>query len=91
MFWLKQSRADYPAGGYDMWTSASRDGGLTFKTVRMSHAVSPVVSRERGNFLFGNDLSTMDIDDQYVHVVWGDNRTGFLGTWYGRIPLSAYR
>ena len=91
VFWLKQSRADYPAGGYDMWTSASRDGGLTFKTVRMSHAVSPVVSRERGNFLFGNDLSTMDIDDQYVHVVWGDNRTGFLGTWYGRIPLSAYR
>jgi hypothetical protein len=90
LFWIAQIRAPYPDGGYDMWTSASRDGGRSFKAVRVSHELSPVVSRERGNFLFGNDLSTMDVDNQYVHVVWGDNRTGFLGTWYGRVPLSAY-
>ena len=90
LFWLKQIRADYPAGGYDVWTAASRDGGKTFKTVRLSRDISPVVSRERGNFLFGNDLSSMDVDGRFVHVVWGDNRTGFLGTWYGRVPLSAY-
>src|ERR1051326_5520658 len=90
LFWLKQICADYPSGGYGVWTAASRDGGKTFKTARLSRDISPVVSRERGNFLFGNDLSSMDVDENYVHVVWGDNRTGFLRTWYGRVPLSAY-
>ena len=68
----------------------SRDGGRTFKTVRVSHAVSPPYIPERGNFLFGDDLSSVDVDDAYVHVVWGDNRAGFQGTWYGRVPLTAY-
>ena len=67
-----------------------RDGGHTFKTVRVSHAVSPTYIPERGNFLFGDDLSSVDIDSEYLHVVWGDNRSGFEGTWYGRVPLSAY-
>lgn len=77
-------------GSFDVWSSLSRDGGRVFKTVRVSHAVSPPYILERSNFLFGDDLSSVDVDDQYVHVVWGDNRSGFLGTWYGRIPLSAY-
>ena len=29
-------------------------------------------------------------DGQFVYAVWGDNRSGFLGTWYGRVPLTAY-
>ena len=62
----------------------------TFKTVRVSHAISPPYIPERGNFLFGDDLSSVDIDREFLHVVWGDNRAGFLGTWYGRVPLSAY-
>ena len=56
----------------------------------MSHALSPARIRERGNFMMGDDLSSIEVDDQYVHAVWGDNRSGFLGTWYGRIPISAY-
>ncbi|MBZ5585719.1 MAG: glycoside hydrolase [Acidobacteriia bacterium] len=75
---------------YDVWSSVSRDGGRTFKTVRVSHAVSPPLILGRGNFGFGDDLSSLDLDDAYLHVVWGDNRSGFLGTWYGRVPLSAY-
>ncbi|MEO8592387.1 MAG: sialidase family protein [Candidatus Solibacter sp.] len=75
---------------YDVWSSVSRDGGRSFKTVRVSHAVSPPLIAERGNFLFGDDLSSVDLDAEYLHVVWGDNRSGFLGTWYGRVPLSAY-
>ena len=73
-----------------MWSSASLDGGRSFKTVRVSHAVSPPTNLERGNFGFGDDLATVDVDGQYVHMVWGDNRSGFFGTWYGRVPLSAY-
>jgi len=77
-------------GRFDVWSSLSRDGGKVFKTVRVSHEVSPPYILERSNFLFGDDLSSVDVDDQYVHVVWGDNRAGFQGTWYGRVPLSAY-
>jgi hypothetical protein len=83
-------KANYGEGTYDVWSSASRDGGRTFKTVRVSHAVSPTRNPNRNNFGFGDDLSSIDIDDQFVHVVWGDNRSGFEATWYGRVPLSAY-
>jgi hypothetical protein len=41
--------------------------------------------------MFGDDLSSMDIDSEYLYAVWGDNRSGFEGTWFGRVPLSAYR
>ena len=83
-------KARYPDGSFDVWSSASRDGARTFKTVRVSRAVSPPYIPDRGNFLFGDDLSSVDMDNEAVHVVWGDNRAGFLGTWYGRVPLSAY-
>jgi enterochelin esterase family protein len=80
----------YENGSFDVWSSASLDGARTFRTLRVSHAVSPNYIRERGNFLFGDDLSSLDVDAEYVHFVWGDNRSGFEGTWYGRIPLGAY-
>jgi hypothetical protein len=83
-------KAQYQDRSFDVWSSVSRDGGHTFKTIRVSHAVSPTYIPERGNFLFGDDLSSVDIDSEYVHVVWGDNRSGFEATWYGRIPLTAY-
>jgi hypothetical protein len=86
MMWKQQ----YQDGTYDVWTWGSRDGGKTFKTVRMSHSVSPARIRERSNFMLGDDLSSIEVDDQYVHAAWGDNRSGFLGTWYGRVPLTAY-
>ena len=41
--------------------------------------------------MFGDDLSSVDLDDQNLHAVWGDNRAGFQATWYGRVPLSAYQ
>jgi hypothetical protein len=83
-------KASYPDRTFDVWSSASRNGGETFRTVRVSHAVSPPYIIDRGNFMFGDDLSSVDIDDRYVHVVWGDNRSGFEATWYGRVPLDAY-
>ncbi len=83
-------KASYADKSFDVWSSASRHGGSTFRTVRVSHAVSPPYIPERGNFLFGDDLSSLDIDDGYVHVVWGDDRSGFEATWYARVPLDAY-
>jgi hypothetical protein len=83
-------KATYPDGSFDVWSSASRDGAHTFKTIRVSHTVSPTYSTERGNFLAGDDLSSMDIDSDYLYVVWGDNRSGYEGTWFARVPLSTY-
>lgn len=80
----------YADRSYDVWSTASRDGGASFKMARVSHAVSPPYIPERGNFMYGDDLSSVDVDDRYVHVVWGDNRSGFEATWYGRVPLTAY-
>lgn len=83
-------KAEYPDKSFDVWSAASRDKEKSFHTVRVSHAMSPTYNPLRGNFMFGDDLSSMDIDDQYLYAVWGDNRSGFEATWFGRVPLSAY-
>lgn len=83
-------KANYGDRTFDVWSSASKDGGSVFRTVRVSHAVSPPYIIERGNFMLGDDLSSLDLDERFVHIVWGDNRSGFEATWYGRVPLDAY-
>jgi len=83
-------KAVYADKTFDVWSAASHDSAHTFKTVRVSHGVSPVPILERSNFMLGDDLSSMDIDGQYLYAVWGDYRSGFQGTWFGRVPLNAY-
>lgn len=83
-------KAVYPDKSFDLWSAVSKNGGHSFTTVRVSHAVSPPYNPIRGNFMFGDDLSSMDIDADYLYAVWGDNRSGFEGSWFGRVPLSAY-
>lgn len=83
-------KAGYPDRSLDVWSAVSRDAARTFKTVRVSHAISPPPILERSNFMFGDDLSSLDIDSQYLYVVWGEYRSGFQGTWFGKVPLSAY-
>jgi hypothetical protein len=83
-------KAMYPNRTFEMWSAASKDGGHTFNTVRVSHGISPGYDAKRGNFMYGDDLSSMDIDKDFLYVVWGDNRSGFEGTWFGKVPLSAY-
>jgi len=80
----------YPDESFDTWSAVSMDQGRSFHTVRVSHARSPVAPTDRNNFMLGDDLSSIDVDGKYVYVVWGDNRAGFEGTWFGRVPLSAY-
>jgi hypothetical protein len=86
IIWKQQ----YADRSFDVWSSVLRAGAAGFKTVRVSHAVSPPYTPERGNFMFGDDLSSVDLDDRLLHVAWGDNRSGFEATWYGRVPLEAY-
>lgn len=83
-------REFYPDKSFDVWSSVSGDGGTQFRSLRVSHATSPPMSRERGHFLVGDDYWDLDFDAEYLHFVWADSRPGFLATWYGRVPLSAY-
>ncbi len=89
VMWL----ATRPDGTYTAWSNASLDGGSIFgKQIEVSEGPSP--SRQsikyRGNNWDGDDLSSIAVDDQYVHIVWADGRAGFLGAWYARVPLTSY-
>ena len=89
VMWL----ATKPDGTYTAWSNASHDGGLTFgKQVEVSQSPSPARQsiKFRGNNWDGDDLSSIAVDDQYVHIVWADGRAGFLGSWYARVPLASY-
>lgn len=84
-------KAVHSGGSFDVLSSASLDGGRSFRTVRMSHEMSPACNPDRCNFMMGDDLSSMDIDSQFLYAVWGDNRAGFEGAWFGRVPPTAYK
>jgi hypothetical protein len=78
---------------FTAWSAASRDGGNTFgKSIQVSSSPSPsrTSMKNRGNNWDGDDIATLAVDNEYVHMVWGDLRSGFLGSWYARIPLAGY-
>ena len=88
LMWL----AVNPDQSYTCWSTASHDGGSTFgKSIQVSHSASPARQsiRDRGNNRDGDDLSSIAVDSDYVHIVWADGRAGFLGAWYARVPLSS--
>jgi hypothetical protein len=89
LIWL----AVNPDHSYAAWSSVSHDGGLRFSpSLKVSRSASPPRSaiRFRGNNWDGDDLSSLAVDNEFVHLVWADGRAGFLGAWYARIPLSSY-
>jgi hypothetical protein len=90
LMWLAVNPGDQ---SYTAWSAASRDGGKTFgKSLQVSRSPSPPRSsnKNRGNHWDGDDLSSLAVDHDYVHIVWADGRAGFLGSWYARVPLAAY-
>jgi hypothetical protein len=80
-------------GTYSVWSSAMHDGASAFSApIHVSQAQSPArpTIKYRGNNWDGDDLSSIAVDKDYVHIVWADGRAGFLGAWYARVPLSSY-
>jgi len=65
------------------------DTGATYGKLNRGAARAQIESR--GNNWDGDDLSSLAVDDDFVHLVWADGRAGFLGAWYARVPLSSYR
>lgn len=83
-----------PDHTYTAWSNASRDGGSTFgQQIQVSQAPSPgrPTIKFRGNNWDGDDLSSIAVDNDFVHIVWADGRAGFLGAWYARVPLTSYQ
>jgi hypothetical protein len=84
-------RAMYADGPYDIWAAISRDSGKTFsRSLRVSHAKSPARDPFRDGGGFGDDIQDLSMDQQTMHLVWGDSRAGFQGVWYGRVRLAAF-
>ena len=89
LMWLAVNRDR----SYTAWSAISRDGGTRFSPpLKVSRAPSPSRAsiRFRGNNWDGDDLSSLAVDDEFVHIVWADGRAGFLGAWYARVPLASY-
>ncbi|MDH4125829.1 MAG: glycoside hydrolase [Gammaproteobacteria bacterium] len=83
-------RAVYDDDSYDIWAAVSLDGGQSFgASHRVSHARSPAFDKYRNAGLFGDDIQDLAMDNENLHLVWGDSRAGFQGVWYGRLTLRA--
>jgi hypothetical protein len=83
-------RTKYSNGSYDVWSAIGHDGGqngaVFSAPVRVSSATAPYPPGYYG----GDDFSFIVADRKYVHVGWGDSRSGATQDWYARIPLTSF-
>ena len=84
-------RQVYADGTYDLWSAISKDGGYHFsQPLRVSHAKSPSQSYKRSQTQ-NDDVVDVSMDKDNIHFIWGDQRAGFLGSWYAKVALSSYK
>jgi hypothetical protein len=83
-------RTNHSDKSYDVWAALGRDhgqsGAVFSAPVRVSSAAAPYPPGYYG----GDDFSYIAADKKYVHVGWGDSRSGNVQDWYGRIPLTTF-
>jgi hypothetical protein len=87
-----RSRHPDQANAYDIWAPVGRDEGsngpVFSAPVRVSSAAAPYPpTNPTGG---GDDFSFIVADQKYVHVGWGDSRSGKVQVWYGRIALPVF-
>lgn len=77
---------------FEIYSAISRDGAKTFSAAyKVSTAISPGVSLRRSMSNLGSDFISVAVDHDFVHMTWFDDRAGFRGTWYGRVPIADYK
>ena len=77
---------------FEIWSAVSHDGSKTFSApFKVSTAPSPGVSRRRAMHNLGCDFISVALDNDFVHMTWFDDRSGYRATWYGRVPLADYK
>lgn len=87
---------DSAATAYDTWAAVDREGshGAVFSApVRVSSKSGKYAPQCMGGALSGcvDSFSYITADRQYVHVGWGDSRSGEQQVWYSRIPLRDFK
>ena len=98
--WLKYSRfgvlglewrAVYANYSYDVWAAISKDGGRSFSSpLRISSGKSRGDDYYRDGGNYADDFQDLAMSRRHMYVVWADFRSGFRGTWIGRVPLSSF-
>jgi hypothetical protein len=77
---------------FEIWSAISKDGGTTWSApLKVSTAPSPGIPLRRGDSSHGADFISLAVGPDFVHMSWFDSRSGFLGTWYGRVPIADYK
>jgi len=77
---------------FEIYSTISRDGGKSFSAAyKVSTAISPGVSLRRSMSNLGSDFISVAVGPDFVHMSWFDDRAGFRGTWYGRVPIADYK
>ena len=75
---------------YDIFVAVGRDqganGAVFSRPVELGSPAAPF-----GTGGGGDDFSQVQIDNQYVHVGWGDSRSGLTQVQHARIPLTTFR
>lgn len=69
---------------YDVYTSVSRNGGITFATpVELTPGPAPPDTPPQGTP--GDDCAcNLYLNGQYLYTTWGDSRRGNLQVWFAR-------
>jgi hypothetical protein len=84
-------RTMYSNKSYDVWAAIGhvdgQNGAVFSAPVKVSSQAAPYPKGYYG----GDDFSFIIADKQFVHVGWGDSRSGNVEDWYGRIPIAAFK
>lgn len=82
-------KAVYPDGSFELWSAISRDAGATFsKPLKISSAPSQPRNYYRQSM--NDDTDSIDMSRDYLYALWGDTRSGFQASWFGKVALSSY-
>jgi hypothetical protein len=84
-------RTKYNDGSYDVWAAVGTDGGQNGVVFSAPVRVSSKAGAYPAGYYGGDDFSFVIADNKYVHVGWGDSRSGATQDWYARIPLTAFK
>jgi hypothetical protein len=84
-------RTMYSDKSYDVWAATGREQGQSGAVFSAPLKVSSKAAPYPDGYYGGDDFSFIIGDDTFVHVGWGDSRSGDTQDWYGRIPRSAFK
>jgi hypothetical protein len=81
-------RTTYDDGSYAVFAAVAPKGGTDFlRPVQLSSQRSPGPVSQ----VAGDDNSTVALDGEALHAVWGDRREGSLGVHYARYAFGSDR